>query len=164
MQQRGQSLLLERGQRHQEWLDGRKTTAKQLLAQGSASLREIERDCTFIASLSALDETVGSKPIDKADRSRVGEAENTSQLVIGRAKAVTDNDERCGRFAHAVKDDPRSLLDAIDDSKRYSAQEIGSPVDHSVAICALGTVFNLTIRALGTYQNATNHFRQARVA
>ena len=60
----------------------------------------------------------------------MGQSQNTSQLIIGRAQAVSNDGECGGRFSDVVEDVARRVLDAIGDSKPNNTEQICSSVDH----------------------------------
>lgn len=130
MQKRGERLLLGAGQRRQERPDGGKAFLEEFLAKRHAPLAGVERDCPFILSFATLNEAVCDKPINEADCSRMGQAKNAPQLIVGRAAAISDNDKRRGRLTGVTEDIPRPVLDEIGDSESHNTEQIGSTVDH----------------------------------
>ena len=150
MQERIEGFLLRFGQWCHKRPNGGETPLQEFLAEGSAPLGQVKGDGTPVASFPALDETVGCKPIDETHGSRMRQAKYASQPVVGRAKAISDDDQGCGRFTGATEDCARRLLDAIDDGKPDGTEQIGSAVDHPSTICAARTCFNLTICAART--------------
>ncbi len=111
---------------------------------------EVKRDCPLVPPFMTLNKTVGDKPINEAYRARVRQAKNASQLVVGRAEPISDDDQCSRRFAGMVEDVARRLLDTVGDSKPDNAEQIGSTVHHLGTVCAARTLFNLTICALRT--------------
>lgn len=123
---------------------------QQLLAEGCPPLGEIKCDGPLIAPFTTLNQIVGNKSIDQPDRSRMGQAKDAPQLVVGRAEPVSDDDQRSGGFTGVVEDVSRRFLNAVSDGKPDNSEQIGSAIRHSPLISAARTYFNLTIRALRT--------------
>ena len=147
MQERSKCLLLGVSQRRQKLPDGGKASLQEFLAKGSAPLAQVKCDRPLVASLATLNESICDEPINEAHCSRVGQAKNASQLIVGRAGAVSDDDERRGRFTGVAEDVARRVLDAIGDSKPNDTEQIGSTVDHRRMVGAERTFFNLTVCA-----------------
>lgn len=78
------------------------------------------------------------------------ETKNPSQLVVGRAQSVADDNERCRRFASVSKNVSRRFFYAIGNSKPYSTQQISGSIKHLEVICAPSTFVYLTLCALRT--------------
>lgn len=161
MQQLSQDFSFGLSQRHQQRLDCGKTPIQQLLADVRTLLGEVERDGPLVAAITTLNQIVGDKSIHEADRSRMGQAKNAPQLVVGRAEAVSDDDQRSRRFTGAVEDGSRCLFNSVSDGKPDSAEQVGGAVDHPGVVCAPRTFFNLTMCALRTYLGADPSFQAA---
>ena len=82
MQERRERLLLSPSQRRQHWLDGLQTSFKELLANGSTFLADVQSNLAFVGALAALHKAISDQPIDETHGSRVGQAENVSQLIV----------------------------------------------------------------------------------
>ena len=80
----------------------------------------------------------------------MGQTKNAAQLVVGRAKAVSNDDQCRRRFTSMVEDIAGRILNPVSDSKPDNAEQIGSAINHPCIICAQHTFFNLTICALRT--------------
>jgi hypothetical protein len=151
VKQASERCLLGISQGRQKVLDCRETLPQQLFTKRCTLLSEIKCDCPFVAPIASLNETVGNEPIYEADCARMRQAKNASQLVVGWAKAIA-NDDQCSRgFASVMEDVARRFLDAVRHSKPHDAQQIGSAINHPAFICAQRTFFNLTLCAPRTY-------------
>lgn len=78
------------------------------------------------------------------------QAKNAPQLIIGRAEAVANNNQRRRGLTGMVEDVPRQRQNAVCDGNPDSAEQIGRPIDHASTVGAARTYFNLTICALRT--------------
>jgi hypothetical protein len=122
VQEIAQCLLLRFGQRHQEGSDGRQTLTQELLPESIALLGEVKCDGSLVEPGAALNKAIGHEPIDKAHRPGVREAEDPPQLIVRGTETVPDDDQGGGRFADAVQNPARRLLDAIRDGEPHSPE------------------------------------------
>ena len=90
----------------------------------------MKRNRPPIAPLMALHKTVSDKPIHKAHRTRVGQAKNAPQLIVGRPKAMPNHHQRRSRFTGVADDAACRRLDAASDSKPNGTKQIGSAINH----------------------------------
>jgi hypothetical protein len=143
VQQRSEGVLLFVGQRGQEGPNGGKTPEQQLLAKHFAQPCQVKRDGALVASLAALDQAVRYQPIHQSHGSGVREAQNAPQLVVGRAKAIANDDHGGRSLSSVAQDRARGALDPVCDSKPDGAEQIGGSVQHRASHMCTPHIFQL---------------------
>ncbi|MEA2892296.1 MAG: hypothetical protein QOI05_3089 [Bradyrhizobium sp.] len=83
----------------------------------------MQGDLPAVLPGSAFDKPIRNQPVHEPDRSRMRQAEDPPELVIGNGAVA--NDDECGRgFAGAAYDVAGSLLDPIHHGERKRPQQI----------------------------------------
>lgn len=150
MQQHAQLLLLKPGQGRQKRPDGGKAALQKVFADSMATRAEIKRDRPPVTPLTTLDKAIGDQPVDEAHGSRMRQAQDTPQLIVGRAGAVPDDHEGGRRLPCTTENVACRLFNAVRDVEPDDAEQICGPVSHAGRICAPRTIFNLTLCVVRT--------------
>ena len=99
-----------------------------------------------------VDETIRDEAIHETHGPRVGQAEDASQLVVGRAGAIADHDQGRGCFTGVVEDVPSGVPESIGDGKpNDTSPNIAKPIAApTMSAIASRTLTGATLRSSTT--------------